>query len=439
MIYRVSAEIDQGRVREEQQDAIAIIPDILLQQEMVNQAGVYDTVKASVYIVADGMGGAASGDMASRLAVNSLKHYFSAQQGLDLMDPRKLVSDAALYANHFILKYVSEHPAHKGMGSTLVLVLLYEGAMHLCWVGDSRCYGVKRTGGFRQLTRDHSFVQQLIDEGQLSSEAAIDHPNRNIITRSLGMEELEPDYACIDISDYSHIYLCSDGITTMINDADIYGIIDAHQDVRIANQQLIKAANDAGGYDNISSILISFQTEDKPSGGLPAAAGKPKLLKLIALIALLAGFGIIARNAGLFSATGESSADSMVASDTIAYLPPVTLLTDSTVPNTAGQAVPIADTAGSNTRDSQLLMKDPRKFDYYVRLSVFGSRSQAREAAAKAQKEIIKRKIEVRSLNNGLYETFVNGFASQDLAADFIDAHKLHDAVIIIESQQRQK
>jgi PPM family protein phosphatase len=207
-----------------------------------------------LYVVADGMGGAQAGEVASRLAVESF------QQGLDdTTDAEGSLAAYARAANIRIHERSQMNAEHAGMGTTLTAVYVGAEEVAIAHVGDSRAYCL-RAGELLRLTDDHSLVDELIREGKLTPDEAVEHPQRSVITRALGPEpEVEIDTRSYRARDGDVYLLCSDGLTTMISDAFIAEILLAHPRLRDAGEALIAAANEAGGRDNITVVLLRVE------------------------------------------------------------------------------------------------------------------------------------------------------------------------------------
>ncbi len=210
--------------------------------------------RSPLFVVADGMGGAQAGEVASRIAVESfevgLNDSGSAEEGL---------ATRALDANARIYELAQNDPDHAGMGTTLTAVYVGEREVAIAHVGDSRAYCL-RDGELLRLTDDHSLVDELIRQGRLTPEEAEDHPQRSIITRALGPEEaVEVDTRTFYARAGDVYLLCSDGLTTMLSEAKLTEVLLAHPRLREAGEALIARANEAGGRDNITVILLRLE------------------------------------------------------------------------------------------------------------------------------------------------------------------------------------
>ncbi|GMQ93931.1 MAG: hypothetical protein BMS9Abin12_1413 [Acidimicrobiia bacterium] len=201
-----------------------------------------------VLMVADGMGGAVAGEVASRIAVETA----SARDASDPTTP----GDRVIAANEAVSSAVAADPSLAGMGTTLTLVRLNEDAsMDLAHVGDSRAYLLK-DDQLEQLTTDHTLVNELIELGRITPEEAEHHPHRHLITRVLGLGPVGVDTQTLELHDGHRILLCSDGLTTMVSDFGIKQILDAGQGVEATVWALIEHANTAGGVDNTTVVVI---------------------------------------------------------------------------------------------------------------------------------------------------------------------------------------
>ena len=223
-------------------------------------------VAAPVFAVADGMGGARAGEVASQIAAET----FGELRGKDGTPEQRLTWIAKL-ANRRIYDLAQRDEAHRGMGTTLTAAMVDDDAVSIGHVGDSRAYRL-RDGQLQQLTHDHSLVAELERSGQLSPEAAEHHPQRSIITRALGPEpDVEVDTHTPAARPGDTYVLCSDGLTGMISDDDLAALVRGADSLEEAARSLIRAANQSGGKDNITVVL--FRVDD--SGEAVAADSAP--------------------------------------------------------------------------------------------------------------------------------------------------------------------
>jgi PPM family protein phosphatase len=233
-------------------------------------------VRSPLFVIADGMGGAQAGEVASRLAVESF------QLGLpDSSQPELELAGLAQAANARIHELSHASAEHAGMGTTLTAVYVSEEDVAIAHVGDSRAYCM-RDGELMRLTDDHSLVDELMRQGRLTPEEAVEHPQRSVITRALGPEGVvEVDTRSFRARPDDVYLLCSDGLTTMISEEEVAAVLLAHPRLRDAGEALIAAANDAGGRDNITVVLIRL--EEVHAGELQAAHDQDTMTDLPAI------------------------------------------------------------------------------------------------------------------------------------------------------------
>lgn len=208
----------------------------------------------NLYIVADGMGGHNAGDFASRYTVGAIREYIT-ESGE--RNPIKLIDGAVQLANKGLIKEASEHAELYGMGTTVVVTTIIDGYAYTANVGDSRLYLFDEEGELRQITTDHSLVEEMVLLGEITEEEARVHPDRNIITRAVGVtEDVDPDFFDYRVSPGSLILMCSDGLTTMVEDKTIRDILSKPESLEDLAGELILTANENGGKDNIAVILV---------------------------------------------------------------------------------------------------------------------------------------------------------------------------------------
>lgn len=206
-------------------------------------------------LVADGMGGAAAGELASRIFAETALEVFSTAGGRSEKEIYWLVQRTFGWANERILAHVKEEPRHKGMGCTADLVAFSDEGFVLGHIGDSRTYRLRK-GKLKQLSKDHSFVQDQIDRGLIASAEATNHPLRNLVLRAVGVkEDLALDFVRGKTFSGDVFLLCSDGLTDMLNDTLIREIVSSTIPLPQKVEQLVDTANSAGGHDNITVVL----------------------------------------------------------------------------------------------------------------------------------------------------------------------------------------
>lgn len=226
---------------------------------------------AGLLTLADGMGGHAAGEVASRIATETVAGFVRETAGAKEIawpfgfDDRYSLSanrlrSAVRLANEKIFRTIEEHPEMKGMGTTLVCVLSESAGACVAHIGDSRVYFC-RGGKLIQLTDDHSWVSEQVRIGNLSQDEAARHPFRNVITRALGSrEDVTADLKDVRVEPGDRMLLCSDGLTSMLDDTQILGVLERHPtDAEAAAAELIERANEAGGEDNITVIVADWR------------------------------------------------------------------------------------------------------------------------------------------------------------------------------------
>lgn len=219
--------------------------------------------RSPLFVVADGMGGAQAGEVASRIAVESFKHGLD-----DTSEPELALSALASEANSRIHELSHSNAEQAGMGTTLTAVYVGAQEVAIAHVGDSRAYCL-RDGELLRLTDDHSLVDELVRQGRLTPEEAVEHPQRSVITRALGPElTVEIDTRSFRARAGDVYLLCSDGLTTMVAEQELAAVLLAHPRLSDAGEALIAAANQAGGRDNITVVLLRLEQVDAADGSL---------------------------------------------------------------------------------------------------------------------------------------------------------------------------
>lgn len=240
-VLEVFSQSDRGRLRK------------------INEDCAYASARDGLLIVADGMGGHAGGEVASAIAVRviakSLQGAFAEHARIPDEEARRLLCEVCRRADEAIRERAVSDPALTGMGTTVVIALCREENIAIAHAGDSRAY-LLRAGRLRLLTEDHTLVQQLVESGAISESAARRHNLRNVITRCLGGQDYEdPDVGFWSWSIGDVLLLCSDGLTGMLDDGEIQEILLSRGGLERCGRELIAAANERGGTDNISVAL----------------------------------------------------------------------------------------------------------------------------------------------------------------------------------------
>lgn len=224
----IAGDTHPGRVRANNEDAFLADPG------------------RALAVVADGMGGHASGEIASQITIDT----FTAQ------GDGAALADMLLAAHRHIAEHARAHPQCAGMGATAVAARADARHYRISWVGDSRAYHWRPGAGLRRISRDHSYLEWLLSQGQISEAEARNHPQRNVVTQGLGLNEPEPESREGDWAPRDRLLLCSDGLTDELDDAEIDALLNAAPDLGIAVAALIDAALKSGGRDNISVVLL---------------------------------------------------------------------------------------------------------------------------------------------------------------------------------------
>jgi len=241
---RILAKSDVGKAREMNQDYYYVSnPD--------------NDDDLELYILADGMGGYKGGEIASNLAVNCVKNYISnnfLKIPKEKNDILNLINSAIEYANMIVYEKALEIPELKDMGTTIDVVIIYSNKVFIGHVGDSRVYRVRKSI-IRKLTTDHSYVEKLVKDGSITKEEAYHHPNKNMLLKAVGCNNLvKPDVFYKGFLKGDILLMCSDGLTNMLKDNEIYNILLKNPDKPV--EALVNEANKAGGLDNITAIII---------------------------------------------------------------------------------------------------------------------------------------------------------------------------------------
>lgn len=225
----------------------------------VNQDYIYNKddnigLLSNLYIVADGMGGHKAGDYASRECVNSVVGFI--EEHTECYTPISLLEKAITTANDNINEKSNNNPDLEGMGTTIVAATIVDNTMYVANVGDSRLYLIKDEK-MEQITEDHSLVEEMVKRGEISATDARMHPNKNIITRALGAnKDVNVDFFEIEVDKDDKILLCSDGLTNMVEEQEIVDVVNCNNDMDKVVKKLVQKANQYGGKDNISVVLV---------------------------------------------------------------------------------------------------------------------------------------------------------------------------------------
>ena len=236
---KVFSLTDVGRKREINQDSVFV------SDEPIGNI-------PNLFVVADGMGGHKAGDYASRYAVKVLQDRIRESEE---MGPEAIITDAVKEVNHKIIEAAASDVSLNGMGTTLVVATIIEHTLYFANVGDSRLYLIRDE--IKQLSRDHSLVQEMVRLGGIKQEEAKYHPDKNVITRAIGAkEDVEVDFFDYRLQKGDTILMCSDGLTDMVDDDEIFRIVKSGRDIVETAKELVEKANENGGKDNIGIVLV---------------------------------------------------------------------------------------------------------------------------------------------------------------------------------------
>lgn len=241
----VGSFTDTGKVRQQNEDAFLV-----------------DAV-AGLFIVSDGMGGTRAGELASQMVVGALPQMLDKRaDGLRKISRQtchRRLRQNLLDLSRNVRETVSKRPDLKGMGATVALMLIRDEQAHIAHMGDSRVY-LWRAGCMEQLTADHSIVSILLRDGEITPQEAKTHPARGNLSRFVGMPgEVYPDVRTVPLEEDDRLMLCTDGLTGMVSDSDIADILGDNDDPQQACEALVAAANEAGGKDNITVVVVDWR------------------------------------------------------------------------------------------------------------------------------------------------------------------------------------
>ncbi|WP_461612186.1 Stp1/IreP family PP2C-type Ser/Thr phosphatase [Clostridium sp. Marseille-QA1073] len=219
--------------------------------------GYFEEDSMAIYGIADGMGGHNAGEVASKLALEIVIGYIKEHKD---EEPEKTLVEAINKANHNVYKHALLNENYRGMGTTITVCYIKDNTLLVGNVGDSRCYALCNNS-LVKVTKDHSLVQELLDNGTISEEEAVNHPNKNVITRAIGTKpSVEVDVYKLDIDSVDKVLLCTDGLTNEVTTEEIYDIITNCKGESC--EKLIQLSKERGGRDNISVIIFKGECGD---------------------------------------------------------------------------------------------------------------------------------------------------------------------------------
>ena len=299
-MIEVFGSTDTGRARNHNEDSLVVFSlEDGARSDFERAIVMPEHSRGVLFMVADGMGGAASGEVASAMAVDEVVRVLGEHWGItqrSSIDARYIADTmrrATEIANSRIHQFAVEHSDHQGMGTTATIAAVFGRTLYISQIGDSRAYLVRRDKVY-QLTRDQSLMQRLVDAGELTQEQAEQSERRNIILQALGPEPtVLTDISTQELRDGDVLLLCSDGLSGQVRESDILEVVQTHSGMKEVCEELVKLANESGGPDNITAVAARFYGGDLPrpeeadeAGYSPVlrATGEPPLFSLDELI-----------------------------------------------------------------------------------------------------------------------------------------------------------
>ena len=267
---KLAAGTNVGLIRQNNEDNFVVCSDLSSSEWLIPQVDDYADLGeyGALLVVADGMGGANAGEVASAITVETIQECFVPDRLKNVIaddkDIQEFMKAVVKQADVNILNRSKEDSSTQGMGTTVVMAWIVGRRAYICWCGDSRCYVLNKQKGLVQLSKDHSYVQELVDKGELNRELMHDHPLSNVITRCLGAEEnrADPDTIVYELHDGDTIMLCSDGLSSLCHDDQIQDtMVEFREKTTECKNELISAALNNGGYDNVTIAVCNVQME----------------------------------------------------------------------------------------------------------------------------------------------------------------------------------
>lgn len=267
MEIQLTAITDMGKARGNNEDAVAVCSNLETRQWVGEGPCRSDCSRHAIALVADGLGGENAGEVASAIVIDTFADLQPPSLSTDSAYHEQL-SQVIAASDDNIFAHAQQHPETRGMGTTVTACWLHNGRAHVAWCGDSRCYLFSPQHGLRQMTHDHSYVQELIDQGKITRRKAFHHPDNHIITRGCGDLDCsaDPEFVDFDISAGEMIMLCSDGLFGCCYDSEIELTLYRHYgDITACRDALLHAALDAGAPDNVSVVVVSVTDDNTTS------------------------------------------------------------------------------------------------------------------------------------------------------------------------------
>lgn len=263
-VIKISAITDVGKVRAHNEDNFIVCPDLGEDCWFIEDKPAPLNKKGCLLVVADGMGGTNAGEVASKIAVDTMQEIFSSleiPEDIAEQQARDFLHQAIIEAHKAIVASSSQNIGYRGMGTTVVVAWVFPGKAYIAWCGDSRAYLYEKKNGLKLITNDHSLVWEMVEAGKITPEEADIHPDNNIITQALGdLRRLpQPDFTVCSMKETDRLLLCSDGLNNMVTHKNIEKILSKEKSLAKANLRLVEEANKNGGDDNITVVSLEFQ------------------------------------------------------------------------------------------------------------------------------------------------------------------------------------
>lgn len=245
MIVNYASYTDIGKVRKNNEDYHIVIP--------------FEENNEFAAAIADGMGGHLFGEIASKTAIDCFEKKIRDRRFKNCLNIKDYLLNICKIANNEITEFSKKYNVYSGMGTTLDAIYIRDDKLYIIHIGDSRIYKIFNNE-IKKITKDHSYVQQLLDKGDISLDEYKNHPNKNVITKALGISDTpEPDIMKMKMDFCGYLLLCSDGLTNMLDDSEILNIISQETTLETKVTELIEKANDKGGNDNITVVLVKAE------------------------------------------------------------------------------------------------------------------------------------------------------------------------------------
>lgn len=256
-VVTINAVTDVGRARPHNEDNFIVCSDLGEKHWYISDTPIELSKEGCLLVVADGMGGTQAGEVASKIAVETIQEKFSSSdlpEKLSALKAKEFLYHAVMAAHNAIVASAAKNITRRGMGTTIIVAWVFSGKAYICWCGDSRAYLFTKKDGLKIVTRDHSLVWEMVEAGEITPEEADVHPNSNIITQCLGdvRRAPQPEFSVCSLKETDRLLLCTDGLNNMVNHKTIEEILQKEKDLAKALLKLTDTANMEGGNDNIT-------------------------------------------------------------------------------------------------------------------------------------------------------------------------------------------